>query len=438
MNFLKKHYEKLILAVLLTVFILLLAVQLLLWKESAAIQIEKLKQFRDPPPNYQTVKFEDEKSGFMVLEKLNSLVSWRASSGRGNASGVYTDFMQPYPMALCPYCVRVIPLDVFPKPDTLQVTKCPLCRENLKAPQRTGLDPLLDTDRDRIPDQAERLMGLNPEDPDDAYVDSDADEFSNYEEYLFKTAHTDPKKRPEYHAQFHVDRIFRPELPFQLKNIMMRDLKDLKNAMIQLEVRVPEERTRRNRRKLSKGKWKVIVSRVGDIVRTSSDYQIMEIIPKFGKDQLGSSVNLSELVVAEVEVEEVPVRNASGETVKDALGTPLYTTRAKKVIGEKIRMKIGEKALEPREEIHLIRTTINVAGENSRRYELHLNSEFTLGSMRTGVEKYKLVSVDRAKTECVLLLNGTKKVRVGKESLVSSTIAKAPKLTSPKKRKKKQ
>ena len=68
MNFLKKHYEKLILAVLLTVFILLLVVQLFLWKESAAIQVEKLKQFRDPPPNYQTVRFEDEKSGFMVLE----------------------------------------------------------------------------------------------------------------------------------------------------------------------------------------------------------------------------------------------------------------------------------------------------------------------------------------------------------------------------------
>ena len=70
MGFLSKHYEKILLAVLLTVFIGLLAVQVLLWRQNEQIQVEKLKGFQDPPPNYQPVKFGDEKSPFLVLEIL--------------------------------------------------------------------------------------------------------------------------------------------------------------------------------------------------------------------------------------------------------------------------------------------------------------------------------------------------------------------------------
>ena len=48
MGFLSKHYEKILLAVLLTVFIGLLAVQVLLWRQNEQIQVEKLKGFQDP------------------------------------------------------------------------------------------------------------------------------------------------------------------------------------------------------------------------------------------------------------------------------------------------------------------------------------------------------------------------------------------------------
>ena len=405
MNFLKKHYEKLILAVLLTVFILLLVVQLFLWKESAAIQVEKLKQFQDPPPNYQTVRFEDEKSGFMVLEKLHDFVAWHRSPARGNASGVHTDLMQPYPMAVCPWCTRIIPESAFPPPNSSNVTKCPLCTQDLPAPDRAELDPNRDSDGDGIPDRVEKMMGMNPQDSGDGNLDSDADEFSNYEEYLFKTVHTDPKSRPAYHTQFHVERIYRPELPIQVKNIMMPDRNNLQNAMIQFELR------------RGAGDVKKVGETIG-IKNTDRGYRILKIIPKYKKNEFGS-VNLSEVVVEEVQFERV-VKSPKEE----------YTV--KKVIGGKIRLPMGGKAFE-RERILLIRTCNSRRGMNRYQpYELHLNSEFSLGILRTGVENYKVIAVDMAKNEIVLLFNGKEKIKVGPKSLISQ------KVVPPKKKKKKK
>ena len=57
MDFLKRHYEKILLAVLLSVFIGLLAFQLVLWQQNEQIQVEKMKEFKDPPPNYTSIKF---------------------------------------------------------------------------------------------------------------------------------------------------------------------------------------------------------------------------------------------------------------------------------------------------------------------------------------------------------------------------------------------
>ena len=67
MGFLKRHYEKILLGLLLTVFIGLLAFQLVLWQRSQEIQVEKMKGFKDPDPNYTRIDFKSDKSPFRVL-----------------------------------------------------------------------------------------------------------------------------------------------------------------------------------------------------------------------------------------------------------------------------------------------------------------------------------------------------------------------------------
>ena len=123
MGFLLKHYEKILLAVLLTVFICLLAIQVMLWRQNEQIQVEKLKGFKDPPPNYQAVKFGDEKSPFRVLENLPAKPSFNKAQPRERDTAridsqiLFTNLMLPYQMALCPYCNRVIPANAFPAGD---------------------------------------------------------------------------------------------------------------------------------------------------------------------------------------------------------------------------------------------------------------------------------------------------------------------------------
>lgn len=393
MNFIKKNYEKLILAVLLAVFIILLALQLILWKESSAIQVEKLKQFRDPPPNYVAVKFEDRKAGYMVLETLQESSEWGRSAARGTGSSkVYTDFMQPYAMTVCPHCVRVIPSEAFPKPNTLTTKPCPLCQKDLHAPQRPDLHVMLDTDGDGIPDRDEKVLGLNINDPIDGLVDSDADDFSNYEEYLFKTKLNDSKNHPPYYTMLHVGSIVRPALPFRLKKVTVRDPKNLSSAMIQVEV---------------------------DVLRKPSQDRIL---------RLGSKFDTMAGIYEIVDIKYVTRKNSMGIVVRE-----YEIIVSKRGSSERIPMKVRQRVLEPRYEIHMVRSYMG----KSHEFELYAGSEFKLGSMKTGIESYKVLSMNLAKKEVVLLFNG-KKVTVGPESLVSKKIKQAPKVVRPPRKKKKQ
>lgn len=63
------------------------------------------------------------------------------------------------------------------------------------APQ-PGKDTDQDSDGDGIPDKAEKAMGLNPADPNDAKADADMDGFTNLEEYKAGTDINDPNSRP--------------------------------------------------------------------------------------------------------------------------------------------------------------------------------------------------------------------------------------------------
>ncbi len=378
--FLKKHYEKILLAFLLTVFICLLVFQLILWQQGEQIQVISLKGFKQPPPNYVPIKFEAVDSPYNQLANLAGFPYWEKSVSRdGNRN--FTDFMVPYPLSVCPYCNRVIPSNAFPAVNTLERGNCPYanCRKTLRAPLRAILAENIDTDGDGIPDKDEIAMGLNPKDPTDAYVDTDDDGFSNYEEYLAKTNINDPKSRPPYYEKIRVISIQRARLPFLLKNISFTDKKDKKSATIQIEIKIrrPSGETTKNE-----------LLHVGDPFLTLvGRFQILDVIPEFSTNATGLEVNNSKIIVQRDDTKE------------------------------KMTVEIGKPVDEPREKILL------ASEGNKQELELYVGSEFSVGSLKTNVDKYKVISSNQAARTVVLLFEKDgKEYTVGPKTIMQSRV----------------
>lgn len=382
MVFFLKHYEKILLAVLLTVFIGLLAFQVVLWRQNAQIQVEKLKGFKDPPPNYQAVKFGDEKSPFRVLENLPSKISFSNAQPRErNTSQIdsqilFTNLMVPYPMALCPYCNRVIPFNAFPSGDG--ESKCPLddCRKTLHAPFNVISEKEQDSDGDGIPDKDEQRMGLNPNFAD-AAADADGDEYSNYEEFICKTDCNNAKSRPPYHEKMLVLPIKRRKLLFQLKKISFRDKTKKDTAQIEMAIEKPDKqvRTQTVYIKLNQVFPK---PKMGDS-RSLQRYIVEDVVPKFVKSG-NSEINESKVIVRKCRILNPDERDERKWKIK--------------VEGDRIPVEIGRDVYEPR-----IRADLIIG---SKSFEIYQGSTISYGSINTGTDIYTVTAVDEKKNTVTL------------------------------------
>lgn len=381
MDFLSRHYEKIILAVLLTVFIGLLAFQLVLWQQNEEIKVEKMKEFKDPPPNYTPVKFEDASSPFRALESLPEKPVWnRAHSREGNLD-LFTDLMVPYPMALCPYCSRVIPAKYFPTGDGADKCPFPDCGKVLHAPYNSSQESVQDSDEDGIPDKEEARLGLNPQDGTDAAADSDDDGFSNYEEYIYKTDLKNSLKRPPYHEKLFVRPIVRAKLPFRLKNVSFTGEREKSKARIQMEINV---RVRGHARTQDR------ILKINDLFASpAGQFKVVDVIPKYTKNASGIEENESTVVVQNVET------------------------------GEKIKLRIGQVTYEPRVKAVLGINLVN----DSKEYELFENSKFKIGKLKTGEDSYTVTKIDQKNNTVSIKFDRDGKIyTIGKESMLQKKI----------------
>lgn len=373
MGFLLKHYEKILLAVLLTVFICLLAFQVVLWRQNEQIQVEKLKGFKDPPPNYQAVKFQDEKSPFRVLENLPAKPSFNKAQPRERDTAridsqiLFTNLMLPYPMALCPYCNRVIPANAFPAGDG--ESKCPLddCRKTLHAPFNVTSEKELDSDGDGIPDKEELRMGLNPNFAD-AAADFDGDEFSNYEEFICKTDCRNAKSRPPYHEKMLVLPIKRRKLLFQLKKVSFRDRTKKDTAEIEMSIEKPDKKVRYQTVYVKMGQV-FPKPKIGDS-RNLQRYIIVDVIPKFVPSG-SSEVNESKVVVRKCRILN-PNQPENKWNIK--------------ADGDRITAEIGREVFEPRIRADLIL--------GSKSFEIYDKDQISYGSINSGKDIYTVTAIN--------------------------------------------
>jgi len=401
MDFLKRHYEKILLVVLLSVFIGLLAFQLVLWQQNEQIKVDELKKFEEPGANYVYIKFDDPASGFRVLETLPEKPAWNRARSREGSLNLYTDFMIPYPMALCPYCLRIIPARCFPAGDGEDQCLFPDCKKILHSPYNSTQSKEQDSDADGIPDKDELQLGLNPKDGTDAAADSDDDGFSNYEEYISKTDLKNPLKRPRYHEKLFVRSIIRGKLPFRLKNVSFNSGRDKMHAQIQVEWEDRSKRRSSGRTLFLKLNDEFPKQRQG---KGKGVFKVVDVIPKFTKKANGLEENESMIVVQRIST------------------------------GEKINVEIGKITYEPR-----IKAVLSINLVNSAKdIEVFENSKFTIGKLKTGEDKYTVVQIDqKANTVTVKFEGDGKNYVIGSKSMLQKKIDAIQKVHRPRRQKKK-
>ena len=157
MEFLKRHYEKLILLVLSIISILTVTHIFSIMDKTREVKDSDLKI----PTRNADHQVQDEKSDAFIESKIigNSALKWQPSQNRrqpaapaggkpsegvagdGTAKqavadpGVFdnfSDLVSIFKMARCPHCEKIVPLSYFSD------SNCPLCGKELKKPVNSG------------------------------------------------------------------------------------------------------------------------------------------------------------------------------------------------------------------------------------------------------------------------------------------------------------
>ncbi len=191
MNIFTKHYEKLILALLIVVFVVLVGFLLKVTSEAKNTSEADLEIDR-PMVDYDPMQFQDIR--FDVDLAFQPKVTWVAQ----NEGSAASDMFVPVVAAKCPYCEQFVPVEYF-----TSGKECESCGVKLSVPFGSFSDDAdfgtraSDLDGDGLSNIFEEQHNfLNPNFPGDAKRDQDRDGFSNLYEYMQGTDLDDGESHP--------------------------------------------------------------------------------------------------------------------------------------------------------------------------------------------------------------------------------------------------
>ncbi len=194
-NFLKQHYDKL----LVVASLLLLVGSLVALVLGTSDANRERDEFQRDMKRMKT-DFRAEKLSGFTFEAATGLLENPYQMATGGT------FLVAAERVACVNCHRPIRIDA---------DQCPYCQ----AAQPTGeVSDDWDSDGDGIPDSVETAWGLNPRDPTDAEGDMDKDGFTNLEEYQAGTDPEDPKVHPPKFDFLRVSDIEVKKFPYVLKS----------------------------------------------------------------------------------------------------------------------------------------------------------------------------------------------------------------------------
>ena len=296
MEFLKRHYEKLILLVLSIISILTVTHIFSIMDKTREVKDSDLKI----PTRRADYQIHDEKSDDFITSRIigGSALKWQQSGNRrGSAKAPaadaahdaaaekaaiadprvfdnFSDLVGIFKMARCPHCQKIVPFSYFSD------SNCPLCGKELKKPVNTGKRRIRmitdeDSDGDGIKDVDEVRYGWNPNDPADALMDSNGNGFSNLYEIENGFNPLMPNDCPPLWYRLRFRGVDRFELPLRLTNVDTAEQNDPKKweALIKTQIRNP------------KGKlvWRDYSYQIGDSLKFENRmYNVVDIARKSG------------------------------------------------------------------------------------------------------------------------------------------------------------
>lgn len=349
MNFFEKHYEKLLLAVLLVVFVFSL-VYLINLSKSVNNITEKDLQIKPGHPDYVKLEFSEEK--YDVDGEMAKFDNWEESEIRdgAEASALVSDLLVPVVSGRCPHCKRFVPDYYFQTTNS-----CPLCQGELPTPTRDYSDlnasTGADADADGMPNAFELRNGLNPYNPYDGILDWDNDGFSNNFEYREKTSLRKPEEHPEYSLRLYAAEVEAIPLKAWLRSVNLQGSRD------QWEIRIANSSSGTGSRRY-----------IGDSLTIDrKQYKIVDA--GIAEEQSGDDT---------VDVSWARIQSEDGESYTLVLNRPTPTKDSRAVIQD--------------------------ISNYSFKVEVQEGSTFRMGNNISGVEEFRVISIDQA-TGRIELLN---------------------------------
>lgn len=384
MGFLSKHYEKIILASFLLIFITALVYLIMVFSKSTEITEEDLiieEREADYASKFnlvgeETAKEEKNKK-YAYLKNLSKEQSWTTTAKRNKISPVETDLLKPISAARCPGCKKVIPLVYFEKQD-----KCILCGFDLKPPEKPKTPVNNDVDKDGMDDKWERQNELNPDSPSDKMQDKDEDGYPNYIEYKAVDDHrlkpNDPTSHPPLAWRLALLGIKKTLIPMQLFNVMKNNSEDPAKWLVQIKT------------KSRSGRWKDGFKKLNETIKVGRDvFKIIDV--KFiEKEKYNPRLKMP----MKMNVSEIVIKNTVNEVDKP------IKVEMKKAVYENL-VKIG------------LEDVIN-----EKRYSVKVGDVFTAGDDIVGRTKYEVISLDGRKSVTIQEVSGDKK---GPEYVIKKT-----------------
>ena len=386
MDFIKRHYEKMLLLFMLVLFIGIMFYVMQVAQRARSISDADLK-LPDLKADYTPQPASGNKDRVRLLvEGSEGRSNWVPSvqrdafasdlrglpPNRPPIEGTFSDLVVVFPIATCPHCQKLVPRYYFNN------RKCPACAGELRTPpqrpkERRFVISENDQDGDGLPNDYERTNGFDPKDPGDGLADADGDGFSNLYEYENKTNPKDPRSRPPLWYRLRYISMESVDLPIRLMAVNTMDSKDKKSWNIQFN-RIKVDRRGRPviDRRTNQPREETMNQQLGDVIGIEEfRYKITDVEYKAVKK--GGTTEQKDLSSVRL-VQVLPPD--SGNKKPDVL--VMYAGRIVKSNDKRL-------IIEDVKEEH-----------NRPRFTLRLGAPLSVGDRRTGTENYRLVSVDEA------------------------------------------
>ena len=462
MDFIKKHYEKVI---LLGLFVIFIGLMFLVQSVISSTREVKDKDLALPArrPDYVNEDAGDKK--FDTAERWEaSHFDWQRKAHREKDELPVSDFVKSFSMAECPHCgsedesgkyTMLIPVFHFNSTDK-ELGKCPECQNQLQPPLNIDVvdyeykfyaadeDKRLktaeeekkrqetenqrqedekDRDDDGLPNEVEERFGMDPNDRYDVRYDIDGDGFSNIFELENKTMPNDPKDHPPMWWRLQLKDIRQIELP--VKFMALNDNANQDKNTWQLQFNYPDPNPRRAGRLTSS------YLRIGSTIKIEGKtYRVEDVERKIiERKRAGGNLDAKgELVEkideSEVTLVEVAKAGVTPDKLKMVLNKTAYSSDRRPVLVDTGNIK------NKREYVLKVGDTLPIGLFATEKKEGGLTAK----ERRREVRFYRLKSVDianmRVEMEEIVRASDKKKNNVkeetsGKKEVVPIIITKA-------------